>query len=101
MVLADGMGGDAEVASRLAITTLTHLTLSFGRWNLRINEAIADEVMDRAERFFRNIDLALSQAGGTAHSDCRRRSRLSSTLARSCSSLTWDIRAPICFAMAN
>jgi PPM family protein phosphatase len=63
MVLADGMGVDAEVASRLAITTLTQLTLSFGRWNLRINEVIADEVMDRAERFFRNVDLALSQAG--------------------------------------
>ena len=63
MVLADGTAATAKLASRLAMTTLSHLIVSFGKWNLRINEEIADEVVDRAERFYRNIDLALSRAG--------------------------------------
>jgi serine/threonine protein phosphatase PrpC len=63
MVIADGTGGDGDAASRLAITTLLHLTVYFGKWNVRIDEAIADEVMDRAARFYRGVDSTLSQAG--------------------------------------
>ena len=63
MVVADGVGSNAELASRLAITTLVHLTLYFGKWNVRINEPVAEEVMDRAERFWRGVDSTLLQAG--------------------------------------
>jgi serine/threonine protein phosphatase PrpC len=63
MFLAHGLGHDADYASRLSITTLVNLALSFGKWNLRINEPIADEVMDRVERFYRSIDLELLKAG--------------------------------------
>ena len=54
MVVADGMGGAArgEEASRLAISTLAHLGLHFGKWNLRVDDAIAREIMARAERFY-------------------------------------------------
>ena len=63
MVLADGLGGHGDVASRLGITTLAHLMVSFGRWNLRVDERIAEEMADRAERFYRAIDLAMLRAG--------------------------------------
>jgi protein phosphatase len=78
MVVADGIGlaGGGEPASRLALETLMHLTLQFGKWNLRINAPIAEEVMDRAVRFVRRVDSALvvgsEQSGGA--------SRLRSTL---------------------
>ena len=63
MVVADGMGSDGEPASRLAITTLAHLTVSFGKWNLRVDEPIAEEIMDRAERFYRAVGSTLLHAG--------------------------------------
>ena len=43
MVVADGMGGTGagEAASHLAIATLVHLVRHFGKWNLRVDDAIA------------------------------------------------------------
>ena len=66
-----------EHASRLAIATLVHLAINFGRWHVRVNEPIADEMMDRAERFYRGVDSTLRQAsrncpGGSADDDDRR-----------------------------
>jgi serine/threonine protein phosphatase PrpC len=65
MVVADGIGGAArgEEASRLAITTLAHLGLHFGKWNLRINERIAREVTERAERFYQSVGEAVTEEG--------------------------------------
>jgi serine/threonine protein phosphatase PrpC len=65
MVVADGMGGAArgEVASSLAISTLAHLGLQFGKWNLRINEKIAREVAERAERFYQRVGEAVIEEG--------------------------------------
>jgi protein phosphatase len=58
MLLADGMGDSAsgEAASRLAISAFVHLYLHFGKWNVRVDEAVAREVMERAERFYRQVD---------------------------------------------
>ena len=63
MVVADGLGNAGETASRLAVSTLVHLALSFGRWNVRVDQPIAEEVMDRADRFYRAVDATLLQAG--------------------------------------
>jgi len=62
MVVADGIGGvgTGEVGSRLALETLMHLVLVFGKWNLRIDSAIAQEIMDRAVRFVRHADSTLA-----------------------------------------
>jgi PPM family protein phosphatase len=64
MVVADGMGGTGagEAASRLAVATLANLAIAFGKWNVRIDEAIASEVMERAERFYLGVDAVLLQA---------------------------------------
>ena len=62
MVIADGTGEAGESASRIAVATLAQLGMQFGKWNLRIDEPIAEEIMDRGERFYRAIDLALLQA---------------------------------------
>jgi PPM family protein phosphatase len=65
MVVADGLGESSagERASRLAIATLMHLVLHFGKWNLRIDNKIAQEIMDRAGRFYRHVDSAVVHEG--------------------------------------
>jgi serine/threonine protein phosphatase PrpC len=62
MLVADGTGedGSGETASRLAIETLSQLMLHFGRWNLRVNEQIAREMMDRAERFIEHVNTVMA-----------------------------------------
>jgi protein phosphatase len=62
IVVADGAGGDGsgETASRHAIETLAQLMLHFGRWNLRINEQVAREMMDRAERFLEHVNTVMA-----------------------------------------
>jgi PPM family protein phosphatase len=68
MVVADGMGGEAagEVASMLAITIGVNLRLSAVKWNLKINEREARDLMERAAELFRRIHEALA---GQARSD--------------------------------
>lgn len=63
MVVADGLGGSGagEAASHLAIATLVTLVRYFGKWNLRVDDAIAREIMTRAERFYRHVDSAVHQ----------------------------------------
>jgi protein phosphatase len=61
--VADGMGrlGIGEAASRLAISTFAHLVLHYGRWNLRVDPRIADEVIQRGLRFYRSIDELVTE----------------------------------------
>jgi PPM family protein phosphatase len=54
MVVADGGGilGSGGFASRVAISTLAHLAIHFGRWNLRVDARSAEAIMERAEWFY-------------------------------------------------
>jgi PPM family protein phosphatase len=66
MVVADGIGGTGtgEIASRTALATLVQLVLYFGKWNLRVDDMIARDIIARAERFYRHVDAAmLSEVG--------------------------------------
>ncbi len=61
MVVAGGADGGACPAVRhLAIATLAYLVRRFGDWNLRIDDATAREIMDRAERWYQHIDVSVT-----------------------------------------
>jgi protein phosphatase len=68
MVVADGIGGSdgGGAAGSLAITTLLHLVRYLGRWNLRIDEEVAHEIMQRAEQFYQHIDVAMAKPGSSS-----------------------------------
>jgi serine/threonine protein phosphatase PrpC len=61
MVVADGMSGTGagEAASHLAIATLVFLVRQFGKWMLRVDDAAAQDIMARAERFYRHVDATV------------------------------------------
>jgi serine/threonine protein phosphatase PrpC len=62
MVVADGMGADGELASRLAITALMELAMRYGQWRLRVDEAVAHEISALVHSFYRQIDSAMVYA---------------------------------------
>jgi serine/threonine protein phosphatase PrpC len=61
MIVADGLGEAGVTASRLAITTLANLVLRFGKWQLRIDPDTADDVIDRARRFYQRVDRTVTE----------------------------------------
>ena len=62
MLVADGLGGEAkgELASSLALSAAVQLLLRFGKWNLRINDDIAKEIMQRAELLYTRISKVVA-----------------------------------------
>ena len=63
MLVADGIGGggSASVASRVALSTVAHLLLHYGQWNLRIDPAIAAEVLRRSKVLYSEVDEAVAR----------------------------------------
>ncbi len=61
LAVADGMGGVAagEVASRRAITVLVNLVLNTPDWIFGLGEPQVEEVLNRADRRFRDVNAAL------------------------------------------
>jgi len=55
LVVADGLGDGAAGAraSRVALSTLAHLGIRYGRWNVRIGPETQAEVMQQGEFFLR------------------------------------------------
>ena len=69
MVVADGMGSLGDVASGLSVAGLLQLALRFGRWNLRVDDQQAVDIIERITHFYRQIDSALvnvNRQGGVA-----------------------------------
>jgi serine/threonine protein phosphatase PrpC len=62
MLVADGLGegGSGSVASRVAVSTVAHLALHFGQWNIRIDPRTASEIIDRAEFFYAHAAAAVA-----------------------------------------
>jgi protein phosphatase len=61
MLVADGLGegGAGSVASRVALSTIAHMALHHGKWNLRIDPVTAEQIMERAEWFYSHADAAV------------------------------------------
>jgi serine/threonine protein phosphatase PrpC len=70
MVVADGLGvtGEGEAASHLAVATLVYLVRHFGKWNLRVDDTVSQELMTRVERFYRHVDAIVTHRRDTAAS---------------------------------
>jgi protein phosphatase len=61
MVIADGLGGAGRgaVASRVALSTMAHVAMHFGKWNVRVDPQVASEVIQRAAWFYNQADRAV------------------------------------------
>jgi protein phosphatase len=61
LLVADGVGdtGAGGVASRVALSALAHMAIHFGRWNLRVDRHVAEEITARAEWFYRRASEAV------------------------------------------
>lgn len=61
MIVADGLGegGAGSVASRVALSTFAHLALHYGKWNVRVDPITAEQIMERAEWYYSQIDAAV------------------------------------------
>ena len=59
MLVADGLGddGSGSVASRVALSTIAHLSLHHGKWNVRVDPIAAADIMKRAQEFFDRADV--------------------------------------------
>jgi protein phosphatase len=55
--------GVGSFASRIALSTFAHLAIHFGQWNVRIDGYTADQVMNRAKRFYERINEAVRKQG--------------------------------------
>ncbi len=64
MLVADGLGGHGTGAraSRLALSTLAHLAIRYGKWNVRMGADTAADIAEQGEFFYRQITDAMSQA---------------------------------------
>lgn len=62
MLVADGLGegGSGSVASRVALSTIGHLALHCGKWNLRVDPRTAVDIVERTEWFYTRADAAVT-----------------------------------------
>jgi protein phosphatase len=63
MAVADGSGsfGGGALASRVTLSTLAHLVIRFGKWNVRIDREAAATVVKQGEFFNRRTAQAVEQ----------------------------------------
>ncbi|HUK35871.1 MAG TPA: SpoIIE family protein phosphatase [Vicinamibacterales bacterium] len=64
MAVADGRGdcGAGARASRLALSTLAHLLIRYGKWSLRVDPSTIDEIVERSEFLYRRTHDVLREA---------------------------------------
>ena len=65
MLVADGLDGQGvgARASRLALSTLAHLAIRYGKWNVRVSPENASDVVEQGEFLYRQVSEAMIEAG--------------------------------------
>lgn len=65
IVVADGTGelGAGALASRVAISTLAHVAIHLGKWNLRVDARTAENIANQAELFYQRSAHAVERRG--------------------------------------
>jgi len=66
LLVADGIGETGARASRLALSTLAHLVVKYGRWNVRIGPDTVAEIHEQSEFFYRRLHHAIERASRAA-----------------------------------
>jgi PPM family protein phosphatase len=63
MAVADGSGsfGGGALASRVALSTLAHMAIRFGKWNVRIDKDTVESVVRQADLYHRRTAQAIEQ----------------------------------------
>jgi protein phosphatase len=67
MLVADGLGdrGAGARASRVVLSTLAHLTIRYGRWNVRIDPSTIEDITEQSEFLYRRAHDAMLEASRT------------------------------------
>ena len=65
LMVADGLDADGTGAraSRFALSTLAHLAIRYGKWNVRIGRDTPSDIVSQNEFFYRQLHDAMAQAG--------------------------------------
>jgi protein phosphatase len=65
MLVADGLGGTGSgaVASRIALSTVAHMAVHFGKWNIRVDAEAMPDIVKRLEWYSRQADQAVYLRG--------------------------------------
>jgi protein phosphatase len=68
MLVADGLGGNGAGAraSRVALSTLAHLAIQYGKWNLRTTQETQHQVIEQGEFLYRRVNDAVFAASQLA-----------------------------------
>jgi protein phosphatase len=64
LLIADGLGeqGAGARASRVALSSLAHLGLRYGKWNVRVSAETMADILAQGEFFYRQVNDAVRQA---------------------------------------
>lgn len=67
MLVADGLGGGGAgaLASRVALSTIAHLALRYGKWNVRVGLEESSAIKAQSEFFFRKIHEVVQRTAKT------------------------------------
>jgi len=64
LAVADGLGdrGAGARASRVVLSTLAHLTIRYGKWNVRVDPSTIEEIAEQSEFLYRRAHDAILEA---------------------------------------